>query len=349
MFRLGFIVVVVAVVAGGFAYWARVRVRPGTVGGAGVPREGRRVSPLTEAVAYVGAILLLAGATTAIGQRWEDLGRWGRVGVVAAGAALFLQLGSLVRPVREPAVQRLVGVSWLVSAVGVGWAVELVTADARGEPYDHTALVTGLAVTGYATVLWLLRRRTPQNLAVLAGLIVTVTGLVIALGGADSPLSFGLALWGLGVAWALAGWRRYVEPVWATIPAGVVLALFAPSVAVGAHGWLYAVAIGTAAVVMAASVPLRSPPLLGLGAVAMFGYLTGAVVRYFGDSLGVPAALAVTGLLIIGLAVVTARLARATRPAPATGGPPGEPGEPGERGEPGEPTAPTGRGLSRTG
>ena len=56
--------------------------------------------------------------------------------------------------------------------------------------------------------------------------------------------------------------------------------------------------------------------MLGVGTVGMFGYVTATVVRYFGDSLGVPAALAITGVVILVLAVVTARLARMTRSTP---------------------------------
>ena len=65
---------------------------------------------------------------------------------------------------------------------------------------------------------------------------------------------------------------------------------------------------------MAASIPLRNTPLLALGTLAMFAYVTSAVLQYFRQSLGIPAALAITGALILGLAVVSARLMRATRP-----------------------------------
>ena len=61
-------------------------------------------------------------------------------------------------------------------------------------------------------------------------------------------------------------------------------------------------------------------PLLALGALAMFGYVTSAAVRYLQQSLGYPAALAIAGVLIIGLAVVSARLMRAAHP-PETGQP----------------------------
>ena len=77
--------------------------------------------------------------------------------------------------------------------------------------------------------------------------------------------------------------------------------------------------IATAAAVMAASVPLRNVPLLALGALAMFGYVTSAAVRYLKQSLGYPSALAISGVLIIGLAVVSARLcAQHIRPSPAS-------------------------------
>ena len=66
--------------------------------------------------------------------------------------------------------------------------------------------------------------------------------------------------------------------------------------------------------------------------------VTAVVARYLHDSLGVPSALAITGVLIIGLAVVSARLMRAARP-PEPGAeklshaaPPPEPAEPGAEG-----------------
>ena len=127
-------------------------------------------------------------------------------------------------------------------------------------------------------------------------------------------LAIALPLWVFGLAWAGLGWRRYVEPLWVTIPCGVILALMAPSFAAGHYGWMYAIGIATAAAAMAASVPLRNVPLLALGALAMFGYVTSVAARYLHDSLGVPSALAITGVLIIGLAVVSARLMREPHP-----------------------------------
>jgi hypothetical protein len=177
-----------------------------------------------------------------------------------------------------------------------------------------TALAVGVGITVYAGALWLVRRHALENFALFAGLIVTICGIIFTVDNSPPSLAFAVALWVFGLAWVGLGWRRYVEPLWVTVPSGVILALIAPSLAAGEYGWVYAIGIATAAAAMAASVPLRNTPLLALGTLAMFGYVTSVVVRYFHQSLGVPGALAVTGVLILGLAAVTARLMRATHP-----------------------------------
>lgn len=308
----------VALVFGGFYVWARrrglVSAEPSAVGQLG-PGRGR-ISLLTEAVAYVGVILILAGGIAAIAQRWDEISDWGHVWAFAGTAAFFLLVGVFLRGVHEAAAQRLVGVVWFLSVAGVAGAVGFATHDVYGNSGEVTTIAIGLGMSAYAAALWLVRRRALQNVALFAGLVVTICGAMVSL--ADGPalsLALALALWVFGLAWALLGWRRYVEPVWVATPLGVVLALVAPSLAVGDHGWVYAIAVATAAVAMAASVPLRNTPLLALGTIAMFGYVTAMVVRYFRESLGVPAALAITGVLILVLATITARLMRMTRPA----------------------------------
>ncbi len=307
------VAVIVVVLFGSFYAWAR---RQGLVAPAAAGGHGRgNVSLLTEAVAYVGAILVLAGAFAAVGERWDQLSPWGHVGLVGGGAALFLLAGTAVSRVHDAAIERLGSALWFVSSVGVAGAAGLAAGEVYGNSEAVTALTVGVATTVYSLALWDLRQRALQNVAVFAGLVATVPAFIFAVGG-DSPPSpvVALSLWALGIAWAALSWRRLTEPVWVSLPLGVVLALLAPSFAVGDDGWMFAVAVLTSAGVMAASVPTRNVALLGLGTLATFGYVTALVVRYFRESLGVPAALAVTGLLILALAVVTAQLLRAGRP-----------------------------------
>jgi hypothetical protein len=321
------IVVAVGLIFGSFYYWAR---RQGllAIGPAAEGEQGRqRVSLLTEAVAYVGAVLLLTGGIAAVGRRWNEIDGWGRVGVLAGAAVLLLVTGILLRRAGEPAIQRLAGVVWFLSVACSGGAVGFATYDVYGNTGAVTVLAVGAAATVYAAPLWLARRRASQNAALFAGLVTAICGTIVTSAGgpgAIPALAYALPLWGFGLGWSWLGWQRHVEPIWVTLPCGIILALIAPSLAVGEHGWVYAIGIATAAAAMAASVPLRNTPLLALGTLAMFGYVTSAVIRYFHQSLGVPAALAVTGALILVLAVVSARLMRAARPLE-----PSQPGAPG--------------------
>jgi hypothetical protein len=307
------LVVAVGLIVGSFYYWAR---RQGLLAAepAATKEQGRpRVSLLTEAVAYVGAVLLLAGGIAAVGRRWDELGGWGRVGVLAGASVLLLTAGILVRGASEPAIQRLAGVMLFLSVACAGGAVGFGAHDVYGSTGAITVLAVGLGVTVYAALLWLVRRRAAQNAVLFAGLVIAICGTIATGAGGPGPvpaLAYALPLWGFGLGWSWLGWRRYAEPIWVTMPCGAILALVAPGLAAGEHGWLYAIGIATAAAAMAASVPLRNTPLLALGTLAMFGYVTPAAIRYFHQFLGVPAALAVTGALILGLAVVSARLMR---------------------------------------
>jgi hypothetical protein len=331
------VIVAAALIFGGFYYWARRQGLLTTEQAAQGKQGTRRISLLTEAVAYVGAILILAGGIAAVGQQWPSITGWGRVGVLTGAAVFFLLVGIIVRRVHEPAIQRLVDVVWFLSVAGVAGAVGFAAHDVYGNTAPVTALAVGIGITLYAAALWLVRQHALQNAALFTGLIVTICGIIFTVDNSPPSLAFAVALWVFGLMWVGLGWRRYVEPLWVTVPSGVILALVAPSLAAGEYGWVYAIGIATAAAAMAASVPLRNTPLLALGTLAMFGYVTSVVIRYFHESLGVPGALAITGVLILGLAAVSARLMRATHPpkpkepgaaAPSHLTPPPKPEEP---------------------
>src|SRR6266536_2233386 len=199
------LVVIVALIFGGFYYWARRQGLLTTDQAVEGEQGARRISLLTEAVAYIGAILLLAAGAAAIGQRWNGITDWGRVGVFTAAAVFFLLVGIIVRQVREPAIQRLVGVVWFLSVAGVAGAVGFAT----HEVYRHTGAVTvlavGVAVALCSAALWLVRPRALQNVALFVGLVVTICGTIVTVagGGGSAPsLAFALALWIFGLAWA---------------------------------------------------------------------------------------------------------------------------------------------------
>jgi hypothetical protein len=330
---IGILLLVLALVTaiGGSYVWVRRQGAPPSEGvpPAAVTRPPPRVPLLMEAIGYVGAILIAAGGAAAVAERWGDLTGWAHVGVFGSAAAALVLAGVPLRRMRDPAVQRLVGVLWFMSTALAAGVAGFASAEVLDRSESVTCLAVGATASAWAAVLWLVRPRASQVVALFGALVVTTVGAVLVIVGTDDPgLPLAAALWALGAAWAVLGWRRIAVPIWLSLPLGILLALLAPTVAIGEHGWLHVVGVVCAAAVMAAGVRLRNIALLAMGAVAMFGYVTSLVVRYFGDTFGVPAALAATGAVIIALTVVSGRLlpiVRAQRPPrhvegrPATG------------------------------
>lgn len=283
----------------------------------------RRVSLLAEALGYVGVVLALAGAAVGMAQGWEDLPVWARLAIPAAATGLVLLGGFLLRRQQEPAFRRLMSVLWLLSVGGLAWTlavlgVEVIDWEAgvEGEPI---ALMTAGGCSVLAGVLYVLRRHGLQQAGLLASLhALLVAGLLVALPDADPPMWwFAAAIWLLGLSWAALGWRGIVVPGWLAVAFGCIGALVGPAFGLGEHEWLLAPALLTSAALMAVSVPTRQTPLLALGTLGAFGYITWAVVTYFRDSLGVPVALVIVGGVFLALAVLAGVLATKNRGEPA--------------------------------
>jgi len=303
--------VTAAVVAGALYYWAH---RQGLL----IPETrnvtGRgRISLLTESVAYAGAGLVLVGSGITVGQTWHDVSAWEHVWLFAGAAALLLAIGLVAWRFTDPAVQRLIGVTWFGSAACVATATGVAAHDVYGQSGAVTAITVGLVVTIYSTALWLFRRRELEMVAVFTGLIITICGAVLTAADNNAPwLAVALGMWGLGIGWTVLAWR-YPEPLWTTVPLAGALALVAPSIAVWSHGWMFVIGITTAAAALATSFALRNPVLLVFGAFALAGYIAATIVRYFHDLLGIPETLTIAGVILIALAIVSTRLRRESR------------------------------------
>ncbi len=276
----------------------------------------RRLSLVTESLAAVGAILVLAGTGVTIAQRWLLVTDWGRFGILASVAIGFLIAGFAVRWMTGSATAALTELMWCLSAGCVAAAAAIAAAAIYSQTARVTIVIAGAALALYAAVLWLLCRREVLMVTAFAGLIGAMCCVVLEVATDAAPwLAAALGLWLLGTAWVFLGWR-YPEPLGTSLPVGAVLALAGPALVVRDNGWVYVIAIATAAAVMAASVPLRNVVLTAFGSCALFSYITAAVLRYTGQSLGVSESLVVIGLVLIALAIATVRVGRATRPHP---------------------------------
>ena len=311
------VMLLVATMCGAFYYWLRQRGLAAEE--QAHPQDRRRASLLTELTGYIGALLVLAGGGVTVGQSWNTMTAWDHAGVFGGFALFFLVIGLVVFWVDEAAIQRMIGMLWLISALCAGAAAGIAAHDVLGAAGAQTALATGLSITIYSAALWLIRRRELQLVALFAGLTIAVSAGIIAIAGSSVPwLPFALGLWAFGIGWVIVGWQ-YPQPLWTTVPLGTLIALIGPAFAVWAHGWVFVLAIATAAVAMAVSIPVRNTLLLAAGTLALFGYIAAGIVRYFHASLGVPATLATCGVLLIVFALVMARMRHQPRGEEPTG------------------------------
>ncbi len=279
-----------------------------------VPAGERRISLIAEALGYVGTALALAGAAVGLGQAWEDIPAWGQLAIAAGTTALLLLGGLILQRQAEPAFRRLQSVLWLLAVGAAAWTLVVLGVEFLDlEDDQRMVLLVGAGTAALAGLLWAVRRHALQHGALFATLHAAFIGAVLSLPG-DAPIwVYALLVWALGAAWALLGWFRVLEPWWLGVALGSVGVVIGPGVGIDEYPWLLAVALATAVFLMVMSVPTGQVPLLAVGTLGTFSYLTWAVIRYFSDTLGVPLALVIVGGVFLGLAVVAGRLTQVTR------------------------------------
>jgi hypothetical protein len=281
-----------------------------------------------ELLGYVGVALVLAAIVVLVGRFFDDLSWVARTALAGGAAAVFLLAGIPLRHRAEPALARLGAVLWTVSVAGVGLTVAFASIGDAEEPPPWMLLVTGLATTAYAALLLGLATSALLQAAVFVGTVLTLAGLGIELDdvgvrAADEPTLWASTGLVLGAAWAAGGRAGILRPTATAYALGALAAVYAPTFLmnedVGA-GVLVGVAVSAA--VLIAAVWLRSVPALVLGAIGLFGYTTGCAVHFLRDSAGLPIVLLVSGLALVGVALLAVRLGRITTGEGPRDGPP---------------------------
>ncbi len=278
---------------------------------AGARHRGDRTTA-AEAIGYLGAALVLGAVALFVGEYWDAFTVAARltlavlVTVVLAGAAAGL------RRATSPAVQRLVSVLTTGVVVGVAWCTSLVTAEILELRAVDVGLVCGVVATVVAAPLYLARRRALPQLTALASVVALVAALVAR---PELPLETwwsALPFVGLGVVWwslAEGGWLR---PRVVAATAGSVLAVLATQFAAFDDHRFAPLVLGVvlAAALVAWSVARGGVHHLAVGAVAAFVFVPQVVVDRFGDAVGAPATLLLTGIVLVLLAVGLGRVRR---------------------------------------
>jgi Predicted membrane protein (DUF2157) len=245
-----------------------------------VPARRDRGPLVTEALGYLGGVLILVAAGLLTAQFWQDMPLGVRLAVVAGAAAALLAAGAAAVPERlGPAGHRLRSVLWLLCVGAVGAFLVLLTGDGLGWTDQDVALLAGGGAAVVAGALWWRHRSTLQQVGVFVALSVTVAAVAPRLPSGSEQLP-GLSIWGISVIWILLGWGGLVTPRRAAYVIGGIGALFAASVT-ATQDWGLVLALATTAALVGVGVLFRDLLLLAVGAVGALLILPGAIDRWF--------------------------------------------------------------------
>lgn len=261
-----------------------------------------RVPLLTESLAYGGGALAVAAGVVLLRDAWADLVSGVRAAIVGAAGLAALAAGFVLRRSEEPAYARLASLSWFVATGLTAWFAGLLAGDVLRLQPRAAALAASGAASAVGAVLFAVRRRSLQQLALLMGLLGLAASIVY-----DAPAA-PTAVWGVGIAWILLGSLGWIRPTRTAMAAGAIVSLWIPRF-VQTSGGRYAMWLGLATALLALTlgVARREAAMLGLGGLGLLGYLVWVLSDLFARSLAMPVVLLLAGALMLVLALRIAR------------------------------------------
>jgi hypothetical protein len=274
---------------------------------------GGRRALIAEVVGYVGAAFALGAVALLVAEYWPGLVVWARVALAVLLAVLAVGAGALLQGRAGAAMHRLVGVLWALGVVATAWATGIVAWDVLAIDERWMPTAVGGTAALLAAILLLVGRHVLVQLVGFVALGSAVAGTFVAIAPLEpGALAFGTLILGGSVAWGLAGAGGWLGPRVSAEATGAVFALIGAQV-LTASAWPRAglsVGIGVALALVALSVPGARVHLLYIGAFGLFVTVPRLVFELFADTLGAPATLLATGLLLILMAVGLGRIRR---------------------------------------
>ncbi len=285
------------------------------------PRSDQGAISIVEVIAYAGAVLALAGIGVFYGTQYTALGSLGRLGllvVVLAGsllAGVLLGTQSDRAPLRRA---RSVGFTVTVLAAGIlaaqvqielqGGDLARLSSQAAGRLTLVAALVAMLAAGGFlrmtgATVL---------GLAFAVAVLAAVEAL-IQWQSLTGPAAI-TAAWAAGgtLILAQAEWNRSLHRTWpaeTSAAIGLAVPILAALVSSTNADQALQAGAGIAALAgFAVAVWRSSGGYAVAGSIGLFATILDVEVRYFQSSVGFPVVLITSGLALLGIAFLLARM-----------------------------------------
>ncbi len=265
-----------------------------------------RIGRSVEAVAYLGSVLVLIALALLTLEFWDRLEPWGQVTLSGVVALVLFGVGVLLGRSDEGAINRGQTFAWFLSVAAVGLTAFVATRAWITTDERLVFLWASLATLAAAFGLWVARSSVLQMIALGLSAAVATVSMISQI---DDPPEwmFGLAIAGLGAVWLVLTWAGVFKPARTSYVLGAIGLLLIAFPEGDQMPWpLLGLVAGL--LLMAGSVWLRETVLLGLGVAGLFLYIPMTIFELFGESLGVPVALLITGLVLLVVVVATVRL-----------------------------------------
>ena len=268
--------------------------------------DDRRVGRGLEAVAYLGAVLILVAAGVLVFELWDQMEPWGHLTLSTLVAVALFVAGVFLGRSEEPALIRARTFAWLLAVAAVALTAQVGISEFTGAEEQDVFLWVSVVSLIAAVGLWWPLRTALQLIAV--GVTSAASTLaVLAQFDPEPDWAFGVVFAVPGAAWIALTWAGILEPRRTGYAIGGVGTLLIAFPEFGELPWpLLGLGVGLA--LLAISVRLKENVLLGLGVAGLFVYIPMSTFELFGESLGVPVALLITGLALLGVVIVTVRL-----------------------------------------
>lgn len=283
-----------------------------------------RRETLVEIVAYVGAAAAVAGTVTAF-ARHSDLSDGASLAITLVVAAVLVIAGLAIGDRSLDHYQRMRSILWFAAVGSFGFASGIFWLNIVDLGAKTAATLAGVTAAAFALVLWLMLRRSLQQIGFFLTAVGTVTTLAVpntlaSTSDLNGPL---LVIWLSGLAWFAAGTAEIVRPPRTARVLGAVVALlatlemFAPSFALA----LTLISL-TSLVLLAVGDRKDDRAVAGLGIVGILLASAVGVGRAVVDSEGAAVAAILVGLILLGGAIAAVRMSAANDVPPIPPPPP---------------------------
>lgn len=266
------------------------------------------VSASIEAVGYLGGALALAAAFFFVSGIIPNLSEAAQVALAGLLTVVFFAAGGFVRESSPPG-RRLKSVLWAAAVVGMAVTAGLVAHglfEAEPATVVFSAFVSASVVAG---LTWLRTKSAIGNVMLLLAIIGSAASLLAVLNDDTLAAFFGVAVWAVGVAWAILSWAGYTPPARAGMVAGAAAAVIAANLIATepfrAPG--LTVAVVTVALILISGARLGRTGLLVVGAIGAVEFSVQVAQELFGSGVGVAVALVVMAALLVIGAVAASR------------------------------------------